>query len=442
MPTTTPRYDTVLVIGASIGGLLAAAAASRYADRVVLVDHDRLPDRPEPRPSTPQALHSHGLLGSGRRAMEELLPGFTDRMLGTGALSADIGTTGRWYVGGGLLADVELGLTGLAASRHAIEHALRELVRELPRTELHDEVDVVRLCGDAERVTGAVLRRRGTDQETWELAADLVVDASGRAGRAARWLPALGATAPEEVRVAVGVRYVTLHVQAEEDDLDGRVVVVSAATPECPHVGVAIRQEDRTWTVTLAGYGDEPMPSDPDGLRSAAGRILAPEIATLLAGRDSLHEPVHYRFPDCRRRRFEAVALPLGYAPIGDAVCSFDPTFGQGMSVAALEAVALAEELGRGLEAVRRRYPRRAAGIVESAWAVVLGTVLDLPGVTGERPRGHRLIARYVGAVQRAARTDPAAARAFFEVMNLVVPPQSLMTPRVAVRALRPRSAA
>jgi 2-polyprenyl-6-methoxyphenol hydroxylase-like FAD-dependent oxidoreductase len=435
-----PEGTTVVVVGASIAGLLAAAAASRHADRVVLLERDELPDRPAARPSTPQAPHSHGLLASGRWAMDELVPGFSERMVAAGALPGDLGTGVHWYVGGARLAELELDLPALAASRLSVEHTLRELVRALPQVELHDGVGVTGLRGSPDRVTGVEVRLPG-EPDAHEVAADLVVDASGRPSRGVTWLSALGVQEPEEVRVMVGVRYVTVHVPSEVGDADGRMAVISAATPRCPHFGGALRQEDDTWTITLADYGDSPMPNDAEGLRRAATRITAPEIASLLDGRELLHEPLHHRFPDCRRRRFEKIRLPLGYAPVGDAICSFDPTFGQGMSVAGLEAVALGEELGDGLEAVRVRYPRRTATIVDRAWAIVLGTVLDLPGVTGRRPPGHPVITRYLARAQHAARTDHTAARALFEALNLTGAPEHLMSPRVAAHVLWPRPA-
>lgn len=432
----TKKYDTVVVIGASIGGLLAAAAAAPFADRVVVLDRDRLPEEPGPRPSTPQAVHSHGLLGGGRVAIEELLPGFTDRVADQGGWSGrDMGTSVRWYVGGGLLADCEMGVTGLAASRLALEHTVRTGVRELPAVEILDGVDVVRLHGDALRVTGVVARSRDDGHE-WDIDADLVVDCSGRAGRAARWLPELGAAVAPEERIGVGLRYATVHVKAEDDDVDGRIAVVNTTTPQRPRGGVALRQEDNTWTITLFGYGEDAPPLDVDGYRDRAAELEAPEIATLVA-REFLHDATTYRYPDARRRRFERIRLPEGYAPLGDAICSFDPAFGQGMSVAAQEALALRALLGEGLAAVRRSYPRRAAAIVDGAWIPMQGEVLQLPETVGEPPRGHAAVARYVNRLKRVARHDPAVARAFYRVLNLLEPPHSLFAPGVAWRVLR-----
>ncbi len=345
-PAMSPRpaLDTVVVIGGSVAGLLAAAAVAPHAARVVVLDRDPLPAGPAGRPSTPQARHSHGLLASGRASIERLLPGFTDRVVADGGIgSGDLGRSGRWWIGGGLIVDCDLGVRGLSASRPEFEHVVRELVRDRPTVEISGGTDVLGLRGDAARVTGVHVR--GPDGRDRAITADLVVDASGRAGRAARWLPRIGARPPVEDRIAVGVRYATVHVVARTDDLAGRSFLVAAATPAVPRGGVALRQEDGSWTITLFSYLDEPVPVDPDGLEAFARSLVTPDLATLLTGRTLRHPAWAYRFPDCRRRRFPAP--PAGYVAIGDAVCSVDPTFGQGMSVAALQAVALRTELDR-----------------------------------------------------------------------------------------------
>ncbi|MGE3289120.1 MAG: NAD(P)/FAD-dependent oxidoreductase [Pseudonocardia sp.] len=434
---------STVVVGGGMAGLLAAAAAAAHGDRVTVLEHDELPAGPQARPGTPQAVHTHGLLASGRLAIEELLPGLTGDLVAAGALAGgDAGRAGRWWIGGGLIADCDLGLSGVVISRLALEHAVRERVgKVLPTVEIRSGVDVVGLLGDAERVTGVVARDRGAGSAARQIEAELVIDASGRSGRAMKWLPAIGAAAPREERVQVGVRYATVHVEATAADLDGRVVVVCAATPEVPRGGVAIRQEDGTWILTLFSYGDTSVPADTDGLRQFAATLVSPDLAALLGDRDPLHAPLPYRFPDCRRRRIEEIVLPSGYAPIGDAVASFDPTFGQGMSVAALQALALRDALAGGPEGMRRAYVRRATGIVDCAWTIVVGAVVQLPGVSGPAPAGHAAISRYVRRLQRVARQDPHVAGALMRATYLVDPPRALMRPAVAIRVLRPGAA-
>jgi 2-polyprenyl-6-methoxyphenol hydroxylase-like FAD-dependent oxidoreductase len=432
-----------VVVGGSVAGLLAAAALSPHSRRVLVVERDRLPDAVAPRAGTPHATHSHGLLSSGRAAMESLLPGLTAELVGRGAVSgADAGSIGAWWIGGGLIADCELGVSGMAVSRLLLESVLRERVRALPGVAVHDGVDVLGLTAgpDGDAVTGVRVLDRGDGARPRTLDADLVVDASGRLGRAGTWFPEHGWPVPEEDVVAIDLRYVTTRVPARPDDLGGRVVAVVAATADVPRGGVALRQEGGSWTVTLFGYVDQQPPLDPDRLRAWARTVGSPVLADLLADRP-LERPHAYRFTASRRRRFERLRTPPGYVAIGDALCSFDPAFGQGMSVAALQAGALAEEVARGEGRLEARFHRRAAAVVDGPWVVTRGADLQLAGVRGRRPAGHRAISSYVRRVQRVARRDPVVAAAFMRVVNLAERPASLMTPAVAVRVFGARRA-
>jgi len=440
-PSASPRrLGTVAVAGGSLGGMLAAAALAPHATRVVVLDRDALPTVPGARSSTPQVLHAHGLLASGRLSIEALLPGFTAEMVSQGALSeGDMGTNGRWWLGGGLLADCEIGVTGVAASRPLLEATVRRMVRRLPSVTVEERTEVRGLVGSGDRVRGVEVRAGDGSDHTLEV--DLVVDATGRSGRAGRWFDRSGWPAPPEERVTVGVRYATTHVPHHEGDLGGRSVTVSAATPDTPRGGAAIRQEDGTWILMLFGYCEDQPPLDPDGFRAFAHSIVSTDFAELVEGRELLEPPRAYRFPDCRRRRFEAVRVPTGYAAVGDAICSFDPTFGQGMSVAALEAVALGRAAAQGLERVRDSYPAEAAEIVDRAWTIVVGADLLIEGTSGKAPTAHRLVSRYVRRTQRVAHRDPVVARAVMLVTNLLESPPSLMAPRIAMRVLRPGAA-
>jgi 2-polyprenyl-6-methoxyphenol hydroxylase-like FAD-dependent oxidoreductase len=442
--TSAAPPDTVVVIGGSIAGLLAAAASARHARRVVVLERDHLDTQPHARAGTPQGLQVHGLLASGRLAMEELLPGFTAELMASGAHhdGTDIGRNGYWWIGGGKVADCLIGANGVAASRLLIEATIRRRVRALDNVEVRDGTDVLGLTADHghRRVTGVrvLARRDGATAE--EVRADLVVDASGRAAKAARWFEPFGWTVPDEDRVELGLRYASTHVASRPGDLEGRFFVISSPTPDVPRVGVTILQEDGTWVVGLGGYLDDQPPLDADGFRAFAATLVSPQIASLLADRPLVQAPRPFRFPGCRRRRWERVRdLPGGFVAIGDAICSFDPVFGQGMSVAALEAVALGSHLAQGVDTTfGHRFHAAAASLADRAWDVVVGADLQLPGVVGTPPPGHAVISRYVHRVQQAAQHDPVVATALLTVTNLMAPPTNLLRPSIARRALAP----
>lgn len=441
MSSTRPRIqsiETVVVVGGSIAGLLATAACHPYAHRVIVLERDILPDGPAARPGTPQVGHAHGLLTSGRLAAEELLPGLAAELLAAGAVTKDdLGRSGRWYIGGGLLADTTVGQESMGVSREAVESAVRDRVRKLQNVTIREGVDACGLVADDGRVAGVRIRRPGGGPHEEVLPADLVVDATGRSGRGVGWLRALGFTVPREERVRINLRYATTHLERSSNDLDGRLVSVSGALPNVPRGGVAIAQEGDRWIVTLFGYNEEQPPLDEDGFRAYATTVVNPDLAPLLASRPMLHPPRGYRFPDSRRRYFEELQdLPAGYAPIGDAICSFNPSYGQGMSVAALEAVELRDAMDRGVEAVRTDYAVAAAAVVDRAWATVTGADLQIPGVEGPAPAAPAWVPAYIRRLQRVARHDPVVAAAFFRVTNLMDHPKRLLRPSIAWRVL------
>lgn len=443
MTPHTPRPGTVVVVGGSIAGLLAAAAVAPHTEQVVLLERDALPEHPGSRPGTPQAAHIHGLLASGRAAMERLLPGLTEDLVAHGALTGDIGDSGPWWLGGHRLVATQVGALRLLVSRPRLEAYLRARVRDLPNVTVRERTDVRGLVSSRPRTVTGVLTRDLDDPAAAprSLTADLVVDATGRPGRAARWFADHGWDTPAEERVVIGVRYRTVHVEHREGDLGGARIVISAATPGAPRGGAALRQEDGTWVVTVAGYLEEEPPDDLEGLRAYAAGLVAPEIGALL-DRELLDSPLPYRFAHGVRRKVEDVALPQGYAVLGDAICSFNPIFGQGMSVAALQAVALGEALASvdgadRLTAALGRYHRAATHYVDQAWALAVGADLQIPGVQGQRPRGAAAVAAYVGRAQRVAEHDPVVAQAMIRVTALLDPPQALMRPRVLSHVLR-----
>lgn len=441
MDAHTPRAGTVVVLGGSIAGLLAAAAAAPHTRRVVVVERDALPGPPGPRPGTPQAVYVHGLLASGRAAMEQLVPGLTEDLVAQGALTGDIGSNGPWWIGGHRVLSSPVDAQGLLVSRPLLEAYLRARVRDLPNVTVLDGTDARGLLATRPGVVTGVLVQDLADRtaaaET--LDADLVVDATGRPGRASRWFTEHGWPVPGEERVVLGVRYRTVHVRHHDGDLDDASVVISAATAARPRAAAALRQEDGTWVVTL----EHEPPADLAGLRLFAAGVVAPEIGVLL-DRELLGAPTAYRFPHGVRRRVEETALPHRYAVLGDAICSFNPIFGQGMSVAALQAVALERALGSaegedGLGAALGGYHRVAATFVDHAWTLGVGADLQIPGVEGTRPRGHAVISAYVRRAQRVAERDPVVARTLIRVTALLDPPQALMHPQVMVRVLPAR---
>jgi hypothetical protein len=190
--------------------------------------------------------------------------------------------------------------------------------------------------------------------------------------------------------------------------------------------------------VTLAGIlGDHP-PTDPDGFLAFARSLRFPDIYEAIEDAEPLDDPVPFRFPASVRHRYERLhRFPDGLLVMGDAVASFNPIYGQGISVAALEALTLRRHLERGAEPRPRRWFRDLARVVDVPWDMAAGGDLVFPGVQGRRTRKLRLVSAYLARLHAAAAHDADLASAFVRVVGLVAPPQSLLRPSIAVRVLR-----
>ncbi|MGH3902616.1 MAG: FAD-dependent oxidoreductase [Pseudonocardiaceae bacterium] len=436
MPTT----DRAVVIGASMAGMLAARVLSESFTRVTVLDRDSLPATAVSRRGVPQDRHTHGLLARGREILEELFPGLTADLLARGVASGDMQSEFRWYNDGRQLLPARSGLTGLGLSRPLLESYVRARVGALPGVEIRERRHVAGLSTtpDGRGVRG-VRVRPGAEGGEEIMSADLVVDATGRGSRSPIWLGELGYPGPAEESVRIKMVYVTRRYRREPHQLNGgNGISVGAVPPYLPRGGAVVAQEDNTWIVSLAGaLGDEP-PMDPDCFPAFAATLAVPDIAELLREAEPLDEPVLARFPASVRRRYERLrAFPEDYLVVGDGICSFNPVYGQGMTIAAAEALVLRECLRQRRARLAPRFFRRAARLIDVPWSIAVGNDLRFPQVEGPRPMRQRMVNRYVSRLHVAAQHDPAIGRAFLQVANLLARPERLLAPDMALRVLR-----
>lgn len=431
---------TVVIVGASIAGLLAAAAVAGRYQRVILLDRDALPDTPVLRKGAPQGAHVHGLLEHGQRALEKLLPGIIDEVIAAGGGLGDLLAEGLFYIGTQRLAQGESGLFGLVVSRPLLEWMIRRRVEALPNVEIRSSVEVTELLYDIarRRVTGVMWRGVGSAIAPAALEADLVIDAAGRGSRCLRWLQQLGYATPLEQRQQVDVTYTSCYFQRSATDLPGLRAVLCAPSAERPTPSGLLEQEGNRWVVSVGGFDNQAAPTDLEGFRAYLQQHAPAEIAQVAMASTPIGHPLQFRYPASVRRRFERLArFPGGYLVLGDALCCFNPVYGQGMTVAAHEALTLRRCLDLSPAQLARRFFKLAAKLIDQPWEITVSSDLALPMVKGERPFGFGLVNGYMNRLVSAARSDLTLAHALLSVIHLRAPSSSLMHPALLWRVMR-----
>ena len=425
-----------IVIGASMGGLCAAAALAPHFERVTVLERDRLPAEPGHRRGVPQSKHAHGFQPGGLRALNDLLPGIEDDLVAAGAPRGDVGADCTWTVGGIRHARGTAGANTIGITRPFLEHRVRSRVSALPNVTIRDGVQACELiAADPARVTGVVIEPTGGGTSE-PLVADLVVDASGKVTRLPAWLEALGYPPPREERVECRMAYLSRRWRL--DPAHATHAVVHVVTPaQAPHFGVMIAQEDGTHIVTVGGLLDSAPRRDDAAYLDFARALPDPVIADALVDATPVTDLQPSHFPASVRRRYDRMRrFPAGLLAIADAIASFNPMYGQGMSVAALEAVQLQRMLERGrLDA--RKFFAAAHRIEDVAWKISTGGDLRYDAVVGKRTPDQKIMNRYLDRLGAAAHTDAALTRQFLLVAGFVQRPESFFKPSVVRRVLR-----
>jgi 2-polyprenyl-6-methoxyphenol hydroxylase-like FAD-dependent oxidoreductase len=436
--------EHAVVLGASMGGLVAARVLADYYEAVTVVERDVLPSEAANRRGVPQGRHGHALLGRGSTVLSELFPGLTDEIVDAGAPVLDyhdlsevhFSVAGHLTMQTGAFQNVT---PVLIPSRPLLESVVRQRLRAIRNVTLLEGYDVVDLMSSAgEHVSGVLIRaHKGPDEQM--LAADLVVDCTGRGSRTPVFLEALGYGRPDEDSVHIRLTYSSQLLRLPPGTLTERIVIVGP-TADRPTGMVFIGYENDMWMLTVFGMaGVEPPCEFDEMIAFAAGLAPAHVVAAIRTG-EPRAEVCRFRTPESRWRRYDKMRrFPDGLLVLGDAMCGFNPIYGQGMTVAALQAQALGECLRSGTKDLARRYFRAAAKPIGVAWQFVVGGDLSLPQVEGHRPLAVRVSNMYVDRLQTAAESDVAVAEQLTRVVALLDPPAALLHPKLLLCAARAR---
>jgi flavin-dependent dehydrogenase len=318
-----------------------------------------------------------------------------------------------------------------------LENVVRRRVRQLPNVQIRQRCEVLRPICNANhgRVTGVEVALRNGSDAIEIMDANLIVDASGRGSRSPAWLESLGYAKPREERIKVNISYKTRLYRRRPEHLHGKMAAIIAACPPDWHFGAILAQEHEQWTVSLGGYLNDEVPTDDSGYIEFARRLPKPEIFEVIKDAEPMCPILSYNFSRNQRRYYEELLrFPEDLVVFGDALCSFNPVYGQGMTVACIEALTLAECLAKGSNGIGCRFFRAAKRLINIPWQIAVGGDLQHKHVEGKRTTQVRFVNWYIAKLFQSANRDPVLATKFLEVANLMKAPSTLLSPAVVLR--------
>ncbi|MEU5921306.1 FAD-dependent oxidoreductase [Streptomyces sp. NPDC047141] len=423
--------ERAVVLGASMAGLLAARVLADAYDEVVVVERDAITGTTTARKGVGQGRHVHGLLARGQQILDELFPGFTQEAVEAGIPTGDLGEL-RWFFNGRRLNPGTTGLICVSATRPVLESRVRDRVAALPGVTLLERHDIVGLVTDEGRdnVTGVRVQPQEQGSEERTIDADLVVDATGRGSRTPVWLEEFGYERPDEERIRIDLSYTTRRFRLRDETvLNGDLSINPVSSPSHRRGAFLSRIEDGLVVVSLTGVLGDSAPADLEGFLEWTRTLPVSDIHDVIHDAEPVDDGAVFRYPASQRRRYERLSrFPGNFLVVGDAACSFNPVYGQGMTVSALEALVLREHLGRGA-VDPKAFLADIAGTIELPWQLSASADLGYPEVEGERTPEWEAAGGYMAALHAAATVDGEVTATFMRVMGLVATPDALMSP-------------
>jgi 2-polyprenyl-6-methoxyphenol hydroxylase-like FAD-dependent oxidoreductase len=447
---TQSTYQHAVVIGGSIAGLAAARVLTNHYERITIIERDAASSATEFRKGVPQARHPHVLLKGGEKALESLFPGLTQELYDGGAEPVNMGADFEWFTLGQWRQKFNSSIVTVACSRPLLETSIRDRLAQNPRVTFVQESEVIGLLLNETktRVAGVRTRARSGNHAVTEIAATLVVDASGRDSDAPRWLEAWGYSAPKEESVTSKPGYATRIYAIPANRKDAwKAMYIQPSAPDLKRGGVVVPMEGNRWHVTMFGMAGDYPPTTEAGFLEYAQSLPDQSIYEAIKDAEPLTEVWSFRRGENRLRHYDQLSRYVeGFLVFGDAVYALNPVYGQGMTVAALGAMemdkCLREQQTAGdLSGLAKRFQKRFAAVIAGPWQMATGEDRRWNVDENITPPDFvtRMMQSYIGKLIQITLTDAKVTEAFFHVQHMIAPPTLFFRRDILWKVLRAR---
>ena len=434
-----------IVIGGSISGLLTARVLNAHFDQVTIIERDSVSEDAETRKGVPQGAHVHVIFEGGMKVIDRLFPKFSEELAANGSYVCDFARELCWYHAGVWKSRPESGLTSYWQTRPFLEANLRRRLQQDTDVVIREQTAVVGLLTNSEktRVTGLEVRT-SSDGETETLEADLVVDASGRGSQTPKWLESLGYESPQEETVEVNIGYASRDYQPSQDEArDWQIMALYGTPPDSTRTGYIFPIEGGRWRVSEVGFLNDTPPNGDDGYLDFAKTLELPDFHEAIKDATPLTPVSSFKFPANRWRRYDRLSrFPAGLLVIGDAISTFNPVYGQGMSACALEV----DELRKLLEGcaggeelpndLYKKFFRKAAKIIGVPWLLATQSDFLYPKTRGKRSLHTNALNRYLRRVLQLCSGSDRMTKTFYQVLHFNKKPTAFFHPSVMMSVL------
>ncbi|WP_342719618.1 FAD-dependent oxidoreductase [Bacillus paramycoides] len=434
-------FNKAIVIGGSIAGKLAAKALSTAFKEVIIIEAGERWDGKSSRKRVPQSNHPHVLLKGGEKAIEELFPNITNELIEAGSVVHNFTRDLKWHQFGLWKQPFTGEVHMIQQSRFLLEWHIQKRIDQVSNITIKYETVIEGLLIDGKRnkVCGVKAKclETGTQEE---IQADIVVDASGFGSKSIAWLREYNIEVQEE-KARIDLFYTTRMFKFKENEkLDYCNTLMSPSFPDNPY-GVLIQTiEDNRYFVTFSGYANEKAPQTDEEFYTFAENLSISNVTDFLNKAEAISHIKTYRIPYQVRRRFDLVDnLPERLLVVGDAHCRFDPVFGQGVSVAAMEAHQLQVLLQRKQKldkAFTQQFYKETAHIIQTPWEMTTTEISRHPQLKRELTIKQKFQLWYTKQIYQLSATDSDVYIRLVRVMNLIRSPLHLFHPKVLFAVL------